>query len=225
MKKLSICILGFNKFNFTSSCLKDLSHLNSDHEILFWDNASTDQTQSQLENSKEIKYYRSDVNLKFAGGCNQLYKLSTAPNVLFLNNDIVIRDNKENWTNQIIQYCEQDFIVGPTMGELNPDLSFKREANEFINSKYSYMSGWCLGSSKTTFDKLKENYDGPFSEEFGFYFEDTDLGFRAKRKNINFKIVNIPVIHFGKQSSSQLNTGKLYTEAKKIFIKKWKNKI
>lgn len=60
-----------------------------------------------------------------------------------------------------------------------------------------------------------------FSEEFFCYFEDTDLSFRARELQIPFKVVDIPVVHFGRISSNQLNTQQLYTSAKQIFFNKW----
>ena len=36
-----------------------------------------------------------------------------------------------------------------------------------------------------------------------------------------FKIVDLPLIHFGKQTSKQLNIHKLYTDSRKIFLEKW----
>lgn len=225
MKRLSIVIPIFNKYAFTRTCLKDLSHLPSDHEIIVFDNGSSDETKSQLHHSKEITYIRSEVNLGFAKGCNLGYSYSSGSNVLFLNNDIKVRQNLSSWTEEIINLSSQG-LVGPTMGLLNNKLEFVKESNEYLEGK-SYMSGWCLGSSKDIWNKLLISpYLGPFSEEFGLaYFEDTDLSFRAKKLNILMQIVNIPVVHFGKQSSSQLNTHLLYKQAREIFIKKWQNKI
>ncbi|CAM6003617.1 unnamed protein product [Sphagnum balticum] len=80
--------------------------------------------------------------------------LATAPNVLFLNNDIRVKSNHEDWTRDLISQCETS-LVGPTMGELNPDFSFKQEADRFLPGKLSYMSGWCLASSKENWNKLR----------------------------------------------------------------------
>jgi GT2 family glycosyltransferase len=221
-KILSICIPVFNKFNFTKSCLKDLEKLPNDHEIIVVDNGSTDETQSNLSNSKEIIYIRNESNGGFARASNIAYAKSSSPNVLFLNNDIRVSNNHSNWTQPLIDRCSEG-LVGPTMGLLDKDLNFIKEANRVLVGN-SYMSGWCLASSKEIFNKLIINgYTGPFSEEFGVaYFEDTDLSFRARKLGIKFNVVNLPVVHFGKQSSSQLNVHQLYTKARQIFIKKWK---
>jgi GT2 family glycosyltransferase len=223
-KKLSICICVYNKYAFTKSCLKDISQLPEDHEIIIVDNGSSDETQKELEGNPRITYYRSEENLGFAKGSNIAYSLSTAPNVLFLNNDIRVKSNFTDWTNDIIKWCPYG-LVGPTMGQLDNQLNFVQEANKVLLGK-SYMSGWCLASSKENFNKLIINdYPGPFSEEFGIaYFEDTDLSFRSRKLEISNHIVSIPVVHFGKQTSSQLNTRDLYLKARQVFIKKWNNK-
>ena len=103
IKNLSIVIPVFNKFNFTRTCLKDLAHLPNDHEIIVFDNGSSDETKFQLQHSKEITYVRSEVNLGFAKGCNTSYAYSIAPNVLILNHDIKVRDHHTNWTDQLIK--------------------------------------------------------------------------------------------------------------------------
>jgi len=242
-KILSIVIPVFNKFNFTRACLNDLSRLPNDHEIIVVDNASTDNTKDQLQNSKEIVYIRNHINEGFAKASNRGFYNSSAPNILFLNNDIRVKSNYDNWTKPIIEKCN-DGLVGPTMGQLDKELNFVQEANKILTGN-SYMSGWCLGSSKNNWAKLiiprpyedpdilvaerdidRDHYSQIFSEEFGIaYFEDTDLSFRARKLGIKMQVVDIPVVHFGKQTSSQLNTYQLYKNARNIFVKKWKNKL
>lgn len=230
-KVLSIAIPCYNKWNFTKACLTDLSKLPSDHEIIVVDNGSTDETQAQLQESKEINYYRNKINLGFAKACNQGYDIAVATNVLFLNNDIRVKSNHEGWTQELIKWCSQG-LVGPTMGQLDNDLNFVQEANRVLPGK-SYMSGWCLAASKEIWNKLEIRRDTTilydrnpppqiFSEEFGLaYFEDTDLSFRARNLDIAMHVVEIPVVHFGKQTSNQLNTRELYQKARQIFVKKW----
>lgn len=223
-KILSIVIPVFNKWAFTKSCLNDLSKLPNDHEIIVVDNASTDDTSKELAGSKEIVYIKNHVNEGFAKGCNRGYYNSSTPNVLFLNNDIRVKSNHDNWTKVLIDNCS-DALVGPTMGQLDKDLNFVKESNGYLDGN-SYMSGWCVASSKEIWNKLDVSGNNEiFSEEFFCYFEDTDLSFRAKELKIPFKVVNIPVVHFGKISSQQLNTHILYKNARNIFLKKWKKLI
>ncbi len=228
-KKLSIVIPVYNKWNFTKACLDDLKRLPDDHEIVIIDNASTDETNVELNKLAympelycKMAYMQNKENLGFAAACNIGYSIARSDNVLFLNNDIRVKSDHATWTQTIIDKCSEG-LVGPTMGQLDNDFNFKKEANELLSGN-SYMGGWCIASSKEIFNQLIINdYKGPFSEEFGLaYFEDTDLGFRAKRQQIKNVLVDIPVVHFGKQTSRQLNTHDLYSKARKIFIQKWK---
>ena len=228
MPELSITLLCFNKYNFTKSCLDDLIKLPEDkYEIIVVDNG-TDETQERLKDNKRIIYHKNSTNLGFAGGSNISYKLSTAPNVMFINNDIRVKELHSSWPEKILDEIKKDdnCIVGPTGGFVDPKNGFQFVYESHNDGrKINYMSGWCLTASKNTWNKLiTNNYVGPFSEEFGLaYFEDVDLSFRAARKNIKFNLVNIPVIHFGKISSSQINTYALYNNARKIFLNKWGN--
>ncbi len=220
VKKLSIVVPCYNRWNFTKSCLNDLSRLPNDHEIIVVDNASTDETNDQLAGSKEIVYIRNLSNQGFAKACNKGYYNSSAPNVLFLNNDIRVKSNHEDWTRPLIEKCDSG-LVGPTMGQLDKDLNFVQEANKVLTGN-SYMSGWCLASSRNIWNKLDISGNKEiFSEEFFCYFEDTDLSFRAKELGITLIVQEVPVVHFGKVSSKQLNTHQLYLNARNIFIKKW----
>ena len=153
-KILSICTPVYGKWNFTKSFLADMSKLPNTHEIIIVDNGSTDETQAQLEGSKEIIYHRSTTNLGFAGGSNKAYSLATAPNVLFINNDIRVKSNHQDWTSELIKWCPHA-LVGPTMGQLDGQLNFVQEANRALPGK-SYMSGWCLASSKKDLGAVKD---------------------------------------------------------------------
>lgn len=231
-KILSIATCVYNKWSFTKKYLEDLSKLPNTHEIIIVDNGSIDDTQKNLQGSTEIIYYRFDENFGFSKGSNRAYNLSTAPNVMFLNNDIRVKENHSSWTQPIIDKCN-DGLVGPTMGLLDDNLNFIKEANAYLDGN-SYMSGWCLTASKNIWSKLEithsisgasvDKIDGTdeiFSEEFFAYFEDTDLSFRAKKLSIPMYVVDVPVVHFGRQTSNQLNTYKLYKKSREIFVKKW----
>lgn len=227
MDKISIVIPVFNKWNFTKSCLNDLSHLPRDtHEVIVVDNGSADETSVEIRKDAYdfARYTRSDENLGFAVGCNTGFSLATGNIVMFLNNDIRVKQNHNNWTDAIFKELNDRNIVGPSGGKIDHNFQFLYETKDPSKS-INYMSGWCLSAYKETFNKLKVNDYGPFSEEFGkAYFEDTDLGFRASRQGIEFKLVDIPVVHFGKITSTQINVPKLYNEARKIFIDKWSGK-
>lgn len=232
MSKLTIVIPVYNNANFTKACLQDLSVLPNDHEIVLVDNGSTDSTQEVAKNytgNPKLNYIRLDNNTGFAHACNVGFNASQAQHVMFLNNDIRVKNNKETWTQPILE-CAKDSLVGPTGGLLDSLFNFIKETDTYIESSYFYMSGWNLTSSVDIWKKLDISSNAArceiFSEEFGLaYFEDTDLGFRARKLNIPMKIVSVPVIHFGKMTSKKLDISSLYLSSKRKFIEKWKDRI
>lgn len=235
-KIISIVIPVFNKWNFTKSCLNDLAQLPEDHEIIIIDNASSDETPKEINGlindlrSKRpsgalIRYVRNEENTFHSKACNQGFKLANGEIILFLNNDIRVRSNHSSWTDLITDACSEAEInrgiYGPTMGQLDKNLNFVKEANEHLSGN-SYLGGWCIASRKDTWDVLCENGSGPWNEEFPFYFNDTDLSFRARKLGINLVVIKLPdVTHFGKVSAAQINIPKLYQEGRKVFLKKW----
>ena len=222
-KILSIVIPVYNKYNFTKSCLKDLSQLPNDHEIIIVDDASSDDTQKELKDFTEVIYHRNDKNTcNFSRSCNIGYSLATANNVLFLNNDIRVKSDHSTWTQNLIKKCEFA-IVGPTMGQLDNKFNFVQEANRMLPGN-SYLSGWCMASSKNNFNKLAVNRkpNEIWDEDIPFYFDDTNLAFEARELNIPMEVIEVPVVHFGKTSSKELNIHKLYLDGKERFTKKWK---
>lgn len=227
--KISIVTPVYNQWNFTKAYLRDLSVLSGEHEIIIVDNGSEDITKELHKDKsiapklpKNLKTIQLKENTGFAVGSNIGYKEASGDYIIFLNNDIRVKNESISWA-QTLAKSAGNKLVGPTGGLLNPDFSFVCEANKFINSKYFYMSGWCLCAKKKTFDKLIiDNNDGPFSTEFGIaFFEDVDLSYRAKEVGISFDIVPIPLVHFGHTTAKKLGLNKLYRDAKGKFSKKW----
>ncbi len=227
-KVLSIVIPVFNKWNYTKSCLKDLSQLPDDHEIIIIDNCSTDETKEELSKitDSKVKIIRNEENVFHSKACNQGYAIASADVVLFMNNDIKVRANHSTWTRPIIWDIEVRWadlgLIGPTMGQLDNQLNFVKEANEKLNGN-SYIGGWCLAGSKSILKKLEVAPNQVWNEKYPMYFNDTDLSFRARKLGIPLNVMPLPdVVHFGKVSASQLNINKLYNEGRKVFLQDWK---
>jgi GT2 family glycosyltransferase len=225
---LSIVICCYNKINFTLKTLNDLFHLPANtHEVILIDNASIDKTQEEILKIKRDNfiYIRNETNLFHSAGCNQGYKVSSGKNVLFLNNDINILSNHNSWTNELIKNCDE-YVVGASMGLLDGNLNFVREANGQLSGN-SYISGWLIASSKTNWNKIAttNSKGNVWDERYPFYFNDGDLSLRIKKLDMQLKIISLPIDHYKQISAKQLNVAKLYSEARKIFVNDWKDKI
>jgi GT2 family glycosyltransferase len=230
--KLSIVIPVFNKWNFTKSCLKDLGQLPDDHEIIIIDNASTDETKTELAKTcneflggnRICVSVINEENTFHSKACNQGFIMSTGEYVLFLNNDVKVRSNHTGWTQAIIEACDATMgLVGPTMGQLDRDLNFVKEANEQLTGN-SYLGGWCIAARHEVWEKLAvdDKKHQIWNEEFPFYFNDTDLSFRARKAKMPLTVISLPdIVHFGKISAAQINIPKLYKEGRQVFLSKW----
>lgn len=228
--RCSIIIPVYNNYNFTKACLKDLSKLSYEYEIIVVDNASDDNTiyldQLPLNDlPKRFTLIKSGMNEGYSRGNARGYQVAQGEYILFLNNDIRVQKNYETWIVNLMAGAEDGSLVGPTAGLLDANLNFVKEMNQ-IEPGNCYMSGWCLCAKKEVFDQLVlEGCQGPFDYLFFAYFEDTDLSYRAKELNIPFKIIPVPVVHFGKTTSRKLGINHLYTVSKTAFVKKWQNRI
>jgi glycosyltransferase involved in cell wall biosynthesis len=227
---ISIIIPVYNNSHFTQSCINDLKKLTtSDTEIIFIDNGSTDNTQNILDEAvKENDWFFSYTNTEnkyFAKACNKGFEKCMGDNILFLNNDIRVKSNHEDWILQLVEACQDGSVVGPTGGLLGTDFHFIRHTNEMgARTSHFYISAWCIMSQRETWEKLiLPGEEGPFSSEFGLFFEDSDLGKRCVQQNIPLKIVPVPVIHIGHATAKKLDMGRLYQNAHSIFAKKWEN--
>ena len=154
MKKLSIIIPVWNNYNFTKKCLEDLSYLNKDtHEIILIDNGSTDTTK-RLESNENLKVLKNNKNEGFGKACNKAYGVSEGENVMFLNNDIRVRKDKDSWTNAIIEACDDNSLVGPTVGVLDNEFNFITESGKMPTKGLAYMSGWNLTAKASVWERL-----------------------------------------------------------------------
>lgn len=232
--RVSIVVPVFNNWNLTKACLKDLAHLPDDHEVVLVDNGSTDKTKElsiyprEIDTSefhKNLQVERFGKNTGFAHACNHGFAKSLGEYVLFLNNDIRVRDQKDCWTEAMVEAAQDGSLVSPTAGVLDSQFNFICESSQLSTRGYPYLSGWNLLAKRSVLIDLQlPEYCGPFTEEFVTYFEDTDLSFRAREMDIQLKIVSVPVHHFGKATSKKLDTLKLYLPAKEKFIEKWKTR-
>lgn len=228
--EISIIIPVHNKVNFTISALKDLSHLDAAKiEIIIVDNASSDGTQEKLQALQKtmpnLVYLRNEVNLGFGAAVNKAFKHSDGNIVLFLNNDIKVKNNYSNWVNILCNNLNENNLISPTGGFVDPKNNYEFVYETSDNSKFiNYLSGWCLAGLRSTFERLiLENEIGPFdASTFFAFYEDTDLSFRATNQNIELKIAPVDVVHFGHVTAKSLNLNKLYSESKARFLRKWK---
>lgn len=210
----------YNNWSFTKSCLDVFSKLPNDIELIIVDNGSTDQTKDS-----SLISIRNETNRGFGYASDQGYEMSKGDYIMFLNNDIMFNTKKLDWLYKYIEDIKDNELVGPTGGFVDPknDFAFVYETDD-IHKKINYMSGWCIIATRNTWEKLTLlGNKGPFDYNLYFvYFEDTDLGFRAAKLGMKFRLKPVPLFHVGRQTSKLINMSSMYLESKEKFIKRWK---
>ncbi|OZC75198.1 hypothetical protein CH251_10505 [Rhodococcus sp. 06-462-5] len=86
--EVSILIVTYNSSHVIGDCL---AALGSDHEVIVYDNASSDATVTLIEeNFPHCSVIAGNRNLGFAGGVNRAAAQATGRNIMLLNPDAVI---------------------------------------------------------------------------------------------------------------------------------------
>ncbi len=246
----SIIIPLFNKVEYTRKCIEAI-YQNTGSEISFEvilvDNASSDGTKKYLAEAKQrypnLKFIRNEKNLKFARACNQGAKMAKGRYLVFLNNDT---EPESGWLRNAISRFAEDEKIGIVGSKLlYPDRTIQHCGIEFmenVNPEYRFwplhrfrtaseddpsvihpeevqaVTGACLFIPRRLFKKVRG-----FTEDYGMYFEDTDLCFKVRKegKSICYEPSSVVIHHEGKSSPDQNVIDELNRKAAGIFYRRW----
>jgi len=194
--KFSIVIINWNgKKNLGDlfdKCLESVANTKYDNfEVVFVDNASTDGSYEYAQFKFNFRFFRNQENLGFVGGNNIGAKLCKGDIIVFLNNDTIV---DSNWLDEPAKLFENQKvgIVQANLRMLNnpaiPDsighcisvICLPIE-NHFFMSEPEKPVPIFGGKGAALFvrKELFENLDG-FDEDYFFYFEESDLCWRAR---------------------------------------------
>jgi GT2 family glycosyltransferase len=191
-----VVVLNWNGWSNTSICLCSLEKLQYENrKVIVIDNGSTDDSASRIGNEFPwVEVVETGENLGFAGGCNVgiLRALAAgAKYVWLLNNDTRI----DSWAlDAMVNKAESD----PTIGAVGSLIYFMEEkervqawggghvnfllgrARHFLepveDNRLDYITGTSLLIRRDALESV-----GLLDEDFFFFWEDTDLGFRLRR--------------------------------------------
>lgn len=160
-------------------------------EILIVDDGSTDNSAEFIESFKDAKFQsfkvkliRHDRNYGYAKTCNTGVREAKGDLVAILNLDVI---PEENFLVDAIPHFadEKVFAVSFNEGKYGPGkLEWKKGFLEIIPSEIppkASLTDWPNGGSSVFRKKIWEKLGGMDEIFLPFYFEDIDLGIRAKR--------------------------------------------
>lgn len=231
---ISVVIVNYKSREKLINCLESLDKSDwsgLSYEIIVVENNSGDVLDDLAPLYKNVKLIISEKNLGMGGGNNLGIAQSSGEYILIANPDLIFKKNAILEMHQYLKHNLETAIVGPKL--LNPDLSlqyscarfpnfflplFRRTAfgryfpsfsNRYLMKQEDYSSvkevDWLLGACLLVRrDELFIN-NKLFDERFFMYFEDVDLGKRARL--FKKKTVYLPraeVIHDHMRSSARL---------------------
>ncbi len=239
MSVISIIIPVFNQWEYTNACLEALlKHDTSEIplEIVIVDNASTDYTSQGLiewqQRWNSVKVQTMDVNTGFSLACNYGASISSAPYLLFLNNDTI---PQAGWLRPLLNELKNPEvgIVAPKL--LYPDgLKINHAGYVFgrgnfyaiyhghksslpaVNIKRDYQAllGACILLKRDLFFEL-----GQFAE---YGLEDIDLCLKAGEKGLKCRYVPESVVyHHGSVTLKLSESGTFPVNDSKGFGQRW----
>lgn len=164
-KELSIIIPAFNNYRLSASCLAHIfksNYLKEKYEIIFVNNASTDNTNTLIsylvEQNEPINYIKSDVNLNYCKGLIRGWKEVKTPFFMLLNNDAFVDPNCIDEMLKIMKFDNRIGLVG---------------AMEFLpNGVPTKTKPFMYFNEKTILDPILKGQD-EVKVENGFVYVDT----------------------------------------------------
>lgn len=193
---ISIVILSWNGLGLLKECLpsvlRAIGVYREDCEVLLIDNGSSDGSAEYVRNNfPQVRILSLEDNFSFTKAMNRGIGKARGDVVIVLNNDVVV---EEDFIAPLVRHFREDknvFTVGAKMLFWDrKTLNFGRAKGDFrcgffrrtigdssfaVNSLYASAGGSAMDKDK--FLKL-----GGFDEDYGVYWEDLDLCYRAWRR-------------------------------------------
>lgn len=245
MEKSTIVIPNYNGIKYIQACLESLyGGTTKDIAVIVVDNASTDGSMELVrERFPQVRLIVNEQNTGFSHAVNQGIKASTTPYVILLNNDTQaelsfvhelekVMDGDQNKkvfsaSAKLVSLYDKDRI--DDAGDYYCALGWafargKGKSPERYRSDCDIFAA-CAGAAIYRRELLEENQVGLFDEEHFAYFEDIDIGYRAKIYGYRNKFAaNSIVYHAGSAASgSRYNTFKTRLASRNSIYLIYKN--
>lgn len=186
-----------------------------DFELIAVDNGSTDETKLNLKpiaskDSRLVPLLLKE-NLGFSGGNNEAFKIARGKYIVFINNDVLVRNRA--WLKTLLEEKKKNpnAILGQQLIRSNTWTAYR-------NNIFPYIGGWCVFASKEDFDKIITRWGGPWGNDFGKgFFEDvwmsiqfSDLGYKLIEKDSGLE-------HLGSKTVSKMDPDEMTKYARKVY--------
>ncbi len=203
---ISIVTVNYNGGEVIHQCLKRIAEcINTDHEVVVFDNASTDGSCNEIHSDDRQHLILGKENYGFAKGNNLAAATAKAEWMHFMNPDILVNELLDGSYKQVLSDGHNIMYVTSLKepdGTLNQMSMLIPTLPNYWNRMFRRQKTlyWSIGASiiihRDTFWKL-----GGWSEEYFMYSEDLDLFYKAQKVGVKVKILDTGIVHIGKVSS------------------------
>ena len=195
--RVSVIIPVHNNWKLTQDCLRSLVLHPSDvaKEVIVVDDASSDETSERLKAVSGIKVVTLEENVGFLRAVHAGFKAASAPYVVLLNNDTIVRTG---WLDALVETLDNDETVGMVGSVLlYPNGRMQEAGSAIFNDgtgvnvgkrdrahrdiyKTPHEVDYCSGASLLIRRSLWDSIGG-FDLSFApAYYEETDLSFATR---------------------------------------------
>jgi GT2 family glycosyltransferase/ADP-heptose:LPS heptosyltransferase len=221
--RLTISVAVHNLWEMTSRCVDSiLRYTEEPFDLVITDNASAEDTRRYLtglaRKHQNVRVVRNEKNLGFSLPHNIVFSSCESDYFLVLNNDVTLCGG---WFEAMLKKFEQDEELA-ICGVANACIALDDAGLGGPGDEAEYIEGSCL---LVRTDLIRGLDGGLFDPAYKFaYYEDSDLGLRARRAGLKIAVVDIPVLHLGAQTSKTIRDVDLEgygIRNKHIFLSRW----
>jgi len=243
---VDVVVVSYMSREFLRSCVGPLA-ADPGIQVVVVDNASPDRSLEAVEGLDVLKIAR-DQNGGFARACNEGWRLTSAPYVLFLNPDARIAPEDVRRLVAAVERDETVAIVGPRIVDFDGTLVHSQR--RFLTVRSIWAQGlflhhlfpravwtdgvvrndelyatpgspdWVSGACLLVRRRILEQLDG-FDERFFMYCEDEDLCRRAKALGFDIRFEpSVVAAHAGGASAPRAASFPVLVQSRRRYLAK-----
>lgn len=225
MINTTVIIPNYNGMQYLENCLRSLAE--EEACIIVVDNASTDGSFEMIaDRFPAVRTIRMQENTGFCRAVNAGIAMSSTRYVIFLNNDTVVEPGFVKELETVMEQDKKIFSASAKILSMQDHEKIDDAGDFYCALGWAFARGKgkaparyekdcdifaaCAGAAIYRRELLEETKVGLFDEEHFAYFEDIDIGYRAKIYGYRNKFAaNSIVYHAGSAASgSRYNTFK-----------------
>lgn len=209
---VSVIVVNFNGKKFLKSLIPTIQKQTySNVEIIIVDNGSQDDSIEFLQKFlPDVQVVKSKVN-SFSFGNNLGLQNARGEFIFFLNNDTeldlnciaeLIKSAQQGdvrygmWSCKILNYFDRQVIDNTGLSIYPDGMSRGRGRGELDNGQFDQEAESCFPSGcAALYRRSLLDVIGGFDEDFHFFVEDSDLGFRARLYGSSCKFVSTAIVY------------------------------